>query len=386
MSSKNKIALITAALAVCLLAAVGSASAQSVTVVHAAPFAENIEETSVDVFVNGNLVLTDTRFGEFAELQAGGAPQIDVEVVPVGAEDPVISGTVELGENVTILAVGDGTRQDLSLLRLSDSVEEPDEGNLNLRVVHAAPFAADPADTEVSIRTAAGVVVNNLAGVVLGQASGFFQLPAGTADLKVASPDGSTNLIDPLPAELPAGANVTVIAIGNGDQQPLGILALPIGLLPTRAPVDVSVTGWWDTSNSANEGVVLQPIPAENRLVGSIYTYDPEGSGAPHWFTFDSCQQTDIDSGCPMPGNFDGIATTGSVFECNGGQFGDGTDATCEVAGMISIEFLDCSTGVATIELDSGATLDWQLRRAVAETVECTLPDTVEDEQASDKG
>ena len=114
----------------------------------------------------------------------------------------------------------------------------PADGNLNIRIVHAAPFAANLAATEVSIRTAGGDVVDGLVGVPYNAESGFFEVPATTYDLKVASNDGSVNYIDPLPVELPAGADVTVFAVGDGVNQPLGIIAFPVGELATRTPDD----------------------------------------------------------------------------------------------------------------------------------------------------
>ena len=56
-------------------------------------------------------------------------------------------------------AAGDGTKQMLELRALVDDTTMPGEGNLNLRIVHAAPFAADMDATAVSIRTDDGTVV-----------------------------------------------------------------------------------------------------------------------------------------------------------------------------------------------------------------------------------
>ncbi|MGB0513617.1 MAG: hypothetical protein ACPGJE_02110, partial [Wenzhouxiangellaceae bacterium] len=179
-------------------------------------------------------------------------------------------------------------------------------------------------------------------------------------------------MIDPLPVTLPPDINVTAIAIGDGVNQPLGILALPVGELETRDPVDLSATGWWGTTNSSNEGLILQPIPAENRLVGTVYSYDPGGSGDPRWYTFDTCNPAVGASGCPNPGGFDGFSATATVYEFTGGQFGDGSGVTGDVAGILAIELLDCDSGVASIELDSGDMLIWDLRKLI-QTTDCSL-------------
>ena len=329
-------------------------------VVHAAPFADSVEGTSVTVTANGVEVVSDFQFGDFTDYVTVPAGSYDIEVTPTGADAPAIAATVALENDVdyTALAIGDGVNQPLTLWALVDTVEAPADGNLNIRVVHAAPFGATSEGTEVSVRTAGGAVVNNLVGVPYFAESGFFEVPAGTYDLKVASNDGLTNLIDPVAADLPAGAKVTLVAIGDGSNLPLGILAVPVGVLPTRLVVDNSVTGWWQSLNTGREGFILQPIPAENRLVGTIYSWDPEGSGDPRWFTFD--------------GPFADREAVVEVQAFAGGEFGGENDIDPVVAGTVAFEFLDCDTAVAALVLTDGTEFTWNLGRLVG-TLPCNL-------------
>jgi hypothetical protein len=358
-----------------LLAASSLAMAEArVQIVHVAPFADSLEGTAVTVTANGDAVLNDFVFGEFTGYLDLPAGNYDLAVIPAGASDPAIeaSVTLESGTDYTVLAVGDGANQELALWPLEDDAELPGPGNLNIRVVHAAPFAADLADTEVSIRTAGGDVVNGLVGVPYFAESGFFAVPAGEYDLKVASNDGQTNFIDPLPADLPSGINVTVIAIGDGLNQPLGILALPVGQLETRAPVDNSVNGWWGSGLGGNEGFIMQPIPAQNRLVGTAYTWALDGSGQPLWLTFDSCASEVGEEGCATPGAFDGREATAAVYAFSGGVVADTEPAQGNSIGLVSFEFIDCSTAIAVLELDDGTSVSWDLER-ITQTLECTL-------------
>lgn len=329
-----------------------------VLIVHAAPFADSIEGTSVSVTVNGDAVLEDFRFKDFTDFIELPAGEYDLAVIPTGATDPAMTATVELedGTDYTVFATGDGVNQDLALWPVVDDATDPGTDNLNIRVVHAAPFAAESADTEVSIRTASGDVVNGLVGVPYFVQSGFFAIPAGNYDLKVASPDGSVNLIDPLPVDLPAGLDVTVVAIGDGVNQPLGILAIPVGELETRAPVDFSANGWWKPLNSFNEGLILQTIPAQNRLVGTVNTYGSDGNA--RWYIFD--------------GPFDGRVASATVFRAEDGEFGGQFPATVSEAGSIEIEVLDCQSGTASIDLDTGESFTWELSRLV-HGLPCTL-------------
>jgi len=59
--------------------------------------------------------------------------------------------------------------------------------------------------------------------VPYGADSGFIQLPAGNYNLVVATPDGSTPLIDPVAVDLTDGQVITVFAVGDIINQPLGI-------------------------------------------------------------------------------------------------------------------------------------------------------------------
>lgn len=339
-----------------LLVSQTALGAATVNVAHFAPFADTIDGTSVDIAINGETALTDVKFKDFTaapvELDAG---TYTIDVIPSGATEPAISQdfTLEDGNNYFVYAVGNGTTQDLELRALLDNVEAPDAGNLNLRVVHAAPFAMDLAATEVSIRTAGGDVVNNLVGVPYNVDSGFFQVPEGTYDLKVASNDGSVNYIDPLPAPLPADADVTVFAVGDGINQPLGIIAFPVGELATRTPVDNRSNGMWEIVEGSGTGFVFMPMPSQNRVVGTWYTYDMDGN--PTFLTFDSCLEQGMDMGmftCSTPGAFDGMTAKTSLYTSTDGGSSEGDEVVTTKVGEIDFEILGCNDAMATVTLD----------------------------------
>ena len=346
----------TISAAALLLLTQSAFGAATVNVAHFAPFADTIDGTSVNIAINGETALTDVKFKDFTaapvELDAG---TYTIDVIPSGATEPAISQEFTLvdGNNYFVYAVGNGTTQDLELRALLDNVDAPDAGNLNLRVVHAAPFAMDLAATEVSIRTAGGDVVNNLVGVPYNVDSGFFQVPEGTYDLKVASNDGSVNYIDPLPAPLPADADVTVFAVGDGINQPLGIIAFPVGELATRTPVDNRSNGMWEIVEGSGTGFVFMPMPLQNRVVGTWYTYDMDGN--PTFLTFDSCLEQGMDMGvftCSTPGAFDGITATTSLYTSTDGGSSEGDEVVTTKVGEIDFEILGCNDAKATVTLD----------------------------------
>ncbi len=107
-----------------------------------------------------------------------------------------------------------------------DNNTGPSAGNVKIRVVHTAPFRNVLANTAVSVRTKAGAFVNRLGSVQLAQDSGFFEVAAGTNDLKISTRDGTTPLIYPDPFALPAKTVVSRFAVIDGSNQSLGITAV----------------------------------------------------------------------------------------------------------------------------------------------------------------
>jgi len=138
--------------------------------------------------------------------------------------------------------------QPLDLLLLLDDNSPPAPGNAKVRIVHAAPFAADavisaitPASTAVDVLTEDGDVV--LANVAFGDISNYLSLEPGTYDLKITAPgDPDTTLIDLAPFTLKAGDVVTVYAVGVGEggNQPLGALLVSGQTLQIFLPIVVN--------------------------------------------------------------------------------------------------------------------------------------------------
>jgi hypothetical protein len=371
----------TAALLVAVLGITSlSAFAQArVTVAHFAPFADTIDGTAVDIAVNGDVVLENVKFKDFITepLEVPGGDHT-IDVIPVGATDPAISETFTLTDGVSyfVYAQGNGTTQALELRAMLDDTVMPAEGSLNLRIVHAAPFAAKLEDTEVSIRTAGGDVVNDLVGVPYSVDSLFFPVPSATYDLKVANNSGSINYIDPLPVELPAGFDITVFAVGDGINQPLGIVAFPVGELELRDPVDNSANGIWQITNASGYGFILQPMPSQNRLVGQWYQPDAEGN--PSYFFFDSCEEDTNDMGefeCSTPGGFDGVTADTTLFQCLGGSLDMSDMVECSPIGTIEWELPTCVDALATVTIGMDDPV-------LFEAKQLTLPFPCEDDES----
>ena len=236
------------AVAFCALFSGTSAFAQSTpqvraTVGHFAPFAATLDATSVTVRVNGNVALTNVKFGEFTEyLNLGPAGAYKIEVLPTGSTTVAITQDVTLAAgDYTVLAVGGANSQDLALLALPDNNTAPAAGKAKVRVIHAAPFAAGTG-TGVSIRDENNAVVGGLANVTFKTASGYLEVPAGRIDLAVANPAGTQTFIDVKPVNLSAGSITNVIATGGGNNQALGITGIANGAAP-RNPLPLFTLG-----------------------------------------------------------------------------------------------------------------------------------------------
>lgn len=320
-----------------------------VLVGHFAPFSADLDATAVDIRVNGTTALTNVRYGDFTDYLPLSAGPVSLEVVLAGTSTVAISADVTLAADTdyTVLATGGAGGQPLALQALVDDNSAPAAGNLKLRVIHAAPFGPDEASTAVSIRTDRGAVVGGLDNVPFFAASGYLEIPAGNYDLKVATPDGSRNLIDLAPVDLPAGAVLSVLATGDGVNQPLGFTALPLGALPTEIPVDSSVSGHWYTPEFDGQGFAFSPKPDENRLLGSWYSYGAGGSLV--WFTLDSAGARSPDA---ANGGFNSESAVLTVLASSGGAFLAPDPVTTVPVGTVTVEFEDCGSAAAVIALD----------------------------------
>ncbi|HEX6832275.1 MAG TPA: DUF4397 domain-containing protein [Rudaea sp.] len=318
-------------------------------VAHFAPFANDVSATAVNITLNGNPLLSNVKFGDFTDyLALPGAGTYQIAVTPVGATSAAITQSVTVADNTdyTIAAIGDATQQPLELLAIVDDNATPPAGSLKLRVVHAAPFAASIDSTNVSIRTSGGDVVGGLSRVPYKGVSDVLTLPAGTYHLKVATPDGSANLIDAAPAALPAGASVTVFAIGDIVHRPLGLTALPVGALALQTPVDRSVAGAWYNPATSGQGFTFVPVPSQNRLWGTWYTYDADGKSQV-WYSLDTLG-TPGTTNADRPGTFDNKHAVFAVTKTTGGVFNTGAPVTSVPAGELDVTFNDCNAASAT--------------------------------------
>lgn len=205
--------------------------AVSLQVAHLAPFAMD-PGTAVTVTIDSTAVLTDFAFGDstgYLPLQAG----VDhlIEIFPAGSGTAAISATVNLTHplDFTAIAVGGANGWPLGLELLQDDNTPPPINTAKVRVGHLAPFAPTITGTLADVRLQDGTPVPGATGVPYGAIAPYTALPAGSYDLKITAPGGTPTLIDPFLVTFNSGDILSVFAVGDGTNQPLGVFALPSG-------------------------------------------------------------------------------------------------------------------------------------------------------------
>jgi len=190
------------------LAAVPAALAQGasakVRVVHASP-----DAPAVDVYLDGNKVLTNVPFftaSDYLDVPAGAH---DIKVTPTGdASTAVIDAkgvSVEAGKVYTVAATG--KLADIKATIYSDNLSAPAAGKAHVRVVHASPDA--PA---VDIKVKGGpALISNLA---FPKDSGYLPVDAGSYDLTVNVAGSDTVALELPGTKLEAGKIYDIFAVG----------------------------------------------------------------------------------------------------------------------------------------------------------------------------
>ncbi|NJN15876.1 MAG: DUF4397 domain-containing protein [Oscillochloris sp.] len=187
---------------------VPSAGAQSqnfIRVMHASPDAPN-----VDVFVNGQAVLTDVPFFAYSDYLTLGDGTYEVAISPTGqgTDASVWVGelTVQGGVYGTVAAVN--FVENLDAVLYDDDVSPVPAGNARVRIIHASPNA--PA-VDVKLAGTDTVVLANAPY----RASAYLEVPAGTYQFDI-SPAGSSDVVFTTPAlTFLDGWTYTLVATGD---------------------------------------------------------------------------------------------------------------------------------------------------------------------------
>jgi hypothetical protein len=169
---------------------------------------------NVDVYANGNAILTDVPFGTISDYLYVPAGTYQVQVVPTGAsleEGPVVIDaelTFEGGTLTTVAATNE--LANITPVVLKDK-PAPVADQAQIRVVHLSADApkVDIAPDGGSVKDA---IFKNLA---YGKAKGYATVPAGEYDLEVRPAGEKKAAFDIDPLTLEAGKSYSAMAIGQ---------------------------------------------------------------------------------------------------------------------------------------------------------------------------
>jgi hypothetical protein len=259
----RKITAVLAALALALLlvpTTFAQAGTAKVRVIHASP-----DAPAVDVYVNGNAVLTNVPFftaSDYLDLPAG---SYRIQVTPAGspADQAVIdaTATVEAGMAYTIAATGEVAS--IAPTIIVDDLSAPAAGSVKVRVYHFSPDA--PA---VDVKLADGTtLISNLA---FPDASDYLEVPAGTYSLQVTPAGGDAVVIDLPDTALPADQIVSVFAtnVVASITPEVAVTAPVAAAAPAPAPDAPSTLP--TTSNGAAEPLTLVALIAVALIGGAL--------------------------------------------------------------------------------------------------------------------
>lgn len=176
-----------------------------VRVIHASP-----DAPAVDVFVDGNAVLTNVAFpaiSAYLEVPAG-PHAIAVAPAGAGAAAAVITAnpTLAAGSAYTVAAVGE--LANIKGQIYNDNLAAPAAGKAHVRVIHASPDA--PA---VDVKVAGGPTL--ISALAFPNASDYLPVDAASYNLQV-TPAGASDVVIDLPnTALQAGTIYDVVAVGQ---------------------------------------------------------------------------------------------------------------------------------------------------------------------------
>jgi hypothetical protein len=196
---------------------IGAEGDACVNVVHASP-----DAPAVDVYVDGQLALSNLAFGAFSGWVPVPAGEHQIQVTAAGAaiDTAVIDATVTLESGVAYQVAATGLLANITPQIFETDLTELSADTARVRVIHASPDA--PA---VDVAVTGGDVL--ISGLAFPSASDALEVPAGAYDLEVR-PAGTTDVALALPGvQLEAGMVYDIFAIGQVGDGTLTVLVVP---------------------------------------------------------------------------------------------------------------------------------------------------------------
>jgi Domain of unknown function (DUF4397) len=234
----------------------GGGQAQ-VRVAHLAPDAPN-----VDVYVNGDPVLTDVAYTTVSGYLSLPAGTQQVTVYATGeTTSPVIDTPVKLvaGGAYTVAAVGLVADDSLTAQVYQDDLRSPASGNAKVRVVHASP---DAGPVDVIPRGGQALV----SGLAFPDASPYAEVSAGTYTLDVNAAGTKKTALTVPDATLASGGVYSAFAVGTVFADSLNVLLVQDNTggsasASATASASASASSTASPSASATSSAPMEELP-----------------------------------------------------------------------------------------------------------------------------
>lgn len=240
MAKRSSWVLLIAGMLMALMI-VPSAFAQGdarIRVIHASP-----DAPAVDVYANGNKVLSNVPFFTASDYLVVPAGSYDLKVTPAGdANTAVIDAKgvkLDGGKAYTVAAVN--KLANIKPVIFQDNLAAPAAGKAHVRVYHLSPNA--PA---VDVKVAGGPTL--IPGLAFEKASDYLPVDAGSYNLQVTPAGDSTVVLDLANTRLEAGKIYDVFANGLVGEEPALKASIstpaPVAAAPAapRAPTQLPTT------------------------------------------------------------------------------------------------------------------------------------------------
>jgi hypothetical protein len=215
------------------------AETAQVRVIHAAP-----DTPGVDVFVDGEVVLSNISFPTVSAYLALPAGDHTVAIAPTGeaVEQALLTQdvTVAAGSAYTVAAIG---LADVSFAVFEDDLSPVAEGQARARFIHTSPDA--PA---VDIEVVDGPTLFQNVG--FGEAGAYQDVQAGSYDLRAVASGDNTVVVQLPGTTLEAGTIYDVIAVGR-----LANIQVEVATFTPQAPT--AVAGDTGTDDNAAPSSVM---------------------------------------------------------------------------------------------------------------------------------
>lgn len=170
---------------------------------------------AVDVLANGNMVFQGLKFKSYTEYTPVPPGTYSFQLNVSGTSTNALStGPVTLGSGhaYTVYAVGRLASGTLNVMITGDDVDAPRQGNVKVRVVHAAS-TAPTVDVYATAPYAPLAATPALSGVPFPLAGPALEVPAGVYQARVTVAGTKTVAIDSGRLPLTAGSLRTVVAV-----------------------------------------------------------------------------------------------------------------------------------------------------------------------------